>query len=89
MLIMIMMVLLFHWLGDHPVAPGVAKRLKQPKILCSLLYWILLLQAQAVANSLIAKEDRALNYYHYFLNLLLSISFVLTINSHQPFCSTS
>jgi hypothetical protein len=50
-LIMSVVVLLFQWLIDHSVAPGVAKCLKQPKILCSLLFWILLLQAQAVANS--------------------------------------
>jgi hypothetical protein len=68
---MVMVLLLLHCLSDHPVAPGVAERLKQPKILCSLLFWILLLLVQAVAN-ITAWEEIALYQFNYFLNIYLS-----------------
>jgi len=71
-LIMVMTLLLLHCLSDHPVAPGVAECLKQPKILCSLLFWILLLLVQAVAN-ITAWEEMELQRFNYFLNIYLSI----------------
>lgn len=70
-LIMVMVLLLLHCFSDHPVAPGVAECLKQPKILCSLLFWILLLLVQAVAN-ITAWEEMALHLFNYFLNIYSS-----------------